>query len=132
MPDQPSLAPSRLGVILVRLLACVPALFLGSLGPERLWDSRLSPRSSIILDTFVFPLPAPSAQFRGEFPGEHSHRRHCVGHCRHFRQLLVLMASAHARNWAEGTPTSLRVSPIRPVVELSLGACGRPGQPSSQ
>src|SRR6202041_1644960 len=125
-PDQPSLARLRLGVVLVRPPACVPALFLGSLGLECLWDSKPSPRFSITRDTFVSPLPVPSAQFRGELClGDRSHR-HCAGHCRHFQQLFVLMASAHARNWAEGLLANLRLWPILSVAELISAACGRP------
>src|SRR5438270_14056039 len=132
LPDQPSLARLRLGVIPVRPPACVPALFLGSLGPGSLWGSTLSPRSLTIRDTYVSPLPVPFPQFRGELcPGGRS-RRHSAGYCRHFRQLFLLTASARTRIWAEGPLTSLRVWPILPVAELTSAACGRPGHPMSQ
>src|SRR5258705_8954893 len=132
LSDQPSLARLRLGVVLVRLLACVTSLFLGSLGPECPWDSTLSPRFSISRDTCVSPPPVPSAQSRGGCcRGEYSHRHYAV-HDPHFHQLFVLMASAHARNSAEGLLANLRVWPILPVEELTSAACGRPGQPRFQ
>src|ERR1700745_3498060 len=78
--------------VLFRPPASVRALSLGSPGPESLWGSTPSRRSSIALGTCVCPPPAPSAR---------SHAQH-----NRFRQLLVSMVSAHPRNEGEALLTS--------------------------